>query len=262
MRDHPITSRCESGKPKSRGQPSVGWYEIRYKLDNIMMRHFALALFAASFLASCESNAPYEPVNRPEQIEFKRARLEVYPDDVRRDVDHYANTPVAWVGVIRSTDAQEDDYGGGITAETVFEHHYFDWEQDKDPSGVNLMVSPRGEGSFTCNWQLRKMASDASAYDAEKFAHNGKLAIVYGVPESVKPDGTIVLKYTYLRILGRAHFSTNYIDYGRLGEELYKPMGDNLKPSAQNSAGQPPLSYQWQFDGTALKATAQNTAGR
>jgi hypothetical protein len=226
------------------------------------MRHFALALFAASFLVACESNVPYEPINTPESIEFKRARLEVYPDDVRRDIDHYANTPVAWVGVIRSTDAQENDYGGRITAETVFEHHYFDWEQDKDPSGVNLLVSPRGEGSFTCHWQMRKMESEASAYDAEKFARAGRLAIVYGVPESVKPDGTVVLKYSYLRILGRAHFSTNSIDYGRLGEELYKPMGGIPKPSAQNAPGQTPLSYQWQFNGTTPKPVAQTTTGQ
>lgn len=190
-----------------------------------MMRQCALAVFAASFLVSCESNAPYEPANKPERIEFKRARLEVYPDDVRKDLAHYVNTPVAWVGVIRSTDAQEDDFGGRISAESVFEQHYFDWQQDTDACGVNLLVSPRGEGAFSCHWQMRKTDNDASAYDAEKFAHAGKLAIVYGVPESVTADGTVVLKYCYLRILSRAHFSTNEVDYGRLGLEPYNPIG-------------------------------------
>jgi hypothetical protein len=85
---------------------------------------------------------------------------------------------------------------------------------------------------------MRKKDNDASAYDAEKFAHEGKLAIVYGVPESVTADGTVVLKYSYLRILGRAHFVTNYIDYGRLGEELYRPIGERLPPTAQNSTSQ------------------------
>jgi hypothetical protein len=203
-----------------------------------MMRHVALAVFAASCLVSCESNAPYEPVNKPERIEYKNVRLDVYPDDVRKDPDKYTNTPVAWVGVIRGTDAQEEDYGGKIFADTVFEHHYFDWEQDTDMAGVNLLVSPRGEGPFCTRWHLRKTDNEASAYDAEKFAHKGKLAILYGVPESVKPDGTIVLKYLYVRILGRAHFSTNEIDYGRLGEEPYRPIGVPLQPAAQNAANQ------------------------
>jgi hypothetical protein len=200
-----------------------------------MMRHVALAVVAASCFVSCETNAPYEPATRPEQIEFKQVRLEVYPEDVRNDIDKYTNTLVAWVGVIRGTDAQEDDFGGRISAETVFEHHYFDWEQDTDASGVNLMVSPRGEGSFTCHWKMRRRDDEASAYDAEKFARKDKLAIVYGTPESVMPDGTIVLKYHYLRILGRAHFNTTYLDYGRLGEDLYRPMGDGIKPTAQNA---------------------------
>jgi hypothetical protein len=202
-----------------------------------MMRHVALAVFAASFLVSCESHAPYEAANKPEQIEFKRARLEVYPDDVRKDFAQYTNTPVAWVGVIRSTEAEENDFGGGISAYTVFEHHYFDFQQNTDAAGVNLWVSPRGEGSFTCQWRLLKTDNDASGYDAEKFARAGKLAIVYGVPESVKPDGTVVLRYSYLRILGRSHFNTNALDYGRLGEELSRHMGDGLKPTAQNTTG-------------------------
>jgi hypothetical protein len=190
-----------------------------------MMRHVVLAVFAASCLVSCESNAPYEPANRPEQIEYKKVRLDVYPDDVRKDPAHYINTPVAWVGVIRSTDAQENDYGGKISADTVFDHHYFDWEQDTDAAGVDLLVSPRGEGSFSCHWEMRRKDDEATAYSAEKFARAGKLAIVYGVPESVTADGTVVLKYCYLRILNRSHFSTNELDYGRLGLEPYHPIG-------------------------------------
>jgi hypothetical protein len=190
-----------------------------------MMRHIALAVCAASCFVACESNAPYQPVNRPEEIEYQQARLDVYPEDVRKDLAHYTNTPVAWVGVIRSTDAQEDDVGGRISALTVFDHHYFDWDEEMDPA-VNLLVSPRGEGAFACHWQMRKKDNDANAYDAEKFAHAGKLAIVYGTPESVMADGTVVLKYHYLRIFTRSQFITNHIDYGRLGEDLNRPMGN------------------------------------
>ena len=188
------------------------------------MRHVVLAVFAAGLFVSCESDAPYEPASKPEQIQFKRVRLDVYPEDVRKDLAHYTNTPVAWVGVIRGTKAEEDDFGGKISADSSFDHHYFDWEHDTDAAGVNLLVSPRGEGTFSCHWQLQKKDNEASAYDAEKFAHAGNLAIVYGVPESVKDDGTVVLRYCYLRVLGPGHFNTNELNYGRLGLEPYRPM--------------------------------------
>lgn len=181
-----------------------------------MIRYTALTLFAASFLVSCAStNIPYEPATKPERIEFKNVRLDVYPDDVRRNLDRYTNTPVAWVGVIRATDATEEDFGGKIRADTVFEHHYFDWEEDKNLCGVKLRVSPRGEGLFSSRWSLRKEDNDANAYDAQKYAGRGKLAIVYGVPEAITADGAIVLKYRYLRILNRDHFDTNDFTYGR-----------------------------------------------
>jgi hypothetical protein len=39
---------------------------------------------------------------------------------------------------------------------------------------------------------LLKKDPDATARNAEKFAGKGKLAIVYGVPKAIDPDGTVV----------------------------------------------------------------------
>jgi hypothetical protein len=187
-----------------------------------MIRYIALSLLAAGCLVSCvNQNVLYEPANKPEQREFKLSHLDVFPDDVRKDFDHYTNTPIAWVGIIRSTDAIEEDFGGKIRTDTVFEHHYYDWVVDTDTGRIKLHVSPRGEGTFYARWHLKKKDNDANAYDAQKFAHPGKLAIVYGVPESMEDDGTIVLNYHYLRILDHDNFSTNDFDYGRWGPGLF-----------------------------------------
>ncbi|HEX3720720.1 MAG TPA: hypothetical protein VH595_22450 [Verrucomicrobiae bacterium] len=189
-----------------------------------MIRILALSLLAAGCFISCVSeNVLYEPATKPEQIEFKRARLDVFPEDVRKDIYRYTNTPVAWVGVIRSTDAIEEDFGGKIRTDTVFEQHYFDWMQETDGTHIKLHVSARGEGTFYTRWRLRKEDNDANAYDAQKFAHPGKLAIVYGVPQSIDDDGTIVLNYHYLRILDCSHFNTNEVDYGRWGPTVSAP---------------------------------------
>ena len=184
-----------------------------------MIRNIIVAFLALN-LVSCAtrvSNEPYQPATNPEKIEFARARLDVFPEDVRKDAAAHAGVAVAWAGIIRSTTANEGGSDNKIVADTVLEHHYFDWIQDDTASGVKLSLSPRGEGLFRVQWSLDKAGRAATAESAESYAEAGKLAIVYGVPEKVEADGTVVLKYRYLRILDAKHFNTNVFDYGRMG---------------------------------------------
>jgi hypothetical protein len=188
-----------------------------------MIRFFALLILTSLALVSCAShpkpvNGPYQPASRPEKIEFCNDRLDVYPDQVRNDLNAYTNLPVVWAGIILSTDAHDRDIGDQVIADTILEHHYFDWVQDVKHGKLRLALSPRGEGFFRTKWSMKKTTLDATFKNGEKFAKKGKLAIVYGVPESVAPDGTITLKYRYLRILDMDHFNTNQFDYGRMGE--------------------------------------------
>jgi hypothetical protein len=200
-----------------------------------MIRPLALTIVAGSVLVSCQSSdTAYHPATKPEKLEFDQAHLTVYPDDVRADPDQYTNTLVAWPGIIRSTDAIEAERGGKIYSETVFENHYFDWQADKTKDGVQMLVSPSGEGRFRSELYLRKGTQDATGYDAEKYIGRGKLAIVYGTPQSVDADGTIVLRYHYIRVFGRDKFNTNELEYGRLGEPIH-PVGWNTVKISANS---------------------------
>jgi hypothetical protein len=183
-----------------------------------MIRNFVLAIIALNVLVSCVSNEPYRPVTKPEKVEFGRDRLDVYPDDIRKAPAAYAGAPVVWAGIIRSTEASDGDTDNTIVADTVFEQHYFDWVQDDNSGRVILSLSPRGEGLFRTRWHLDKLSPETTVESAEKYAAPGKLAIVYGAPEKVAANGTVVLKYRYLRIVDADHFRTNEYDYGRLGE--------------------------------------------
>ena len=186
-----------------------------------MKLNIIVTLLAAGFAVSCASNAPYHPASRPERIEYRYGRFDVYPEDVRKNPTNYAGLTVVWAGIIRSSDTQEEQAGGLIRVNSVIEHHYFHWRQDEHPEGVKLLLSPRGEGLFRIRWHLRRNDPEASGADAAAFVAPGRLAIVYGVPESVDDDGTVVLKYHYARLLGREHYATNETDYGRLGEPFY-----------------------------------------
>jgi len=89
------------------------------------------------------------------------------------------------------------------------------------------------EGNFRMRWKMHRNDPDAPEEKAMKYAAPGKLAIVYGTPEGIDPDGTIVLHYHYIRIVSPAHFSANELDYGRLGQP-FKPV--DSAPTADATA--------------------------
>jgi hypothetical protein len=198
-----------------------------------------LTLLAAGLASCTTTDSAYKPITKHENIEFRNDRLDVYPEDVRANFDHYSKLKLVWAGIILSNTATGDDMSanpvGNFRMDSVFEHHYFDWEQDETPDGIRLLVSPRGEGKFRMHWHAKRHDPDADENDAMKYATPGKLAIVYGTPESVDPDGTIVLAYHYIRIIGPAHFSANELDYGRLGQPFHPvdatPTADATPPS-------------------------------
>jgi hypothetical protein len=209
--------------------------ELRmFKQKYYMTRILALAIFATAAVTYA-SNLPYQPCTHPEKLEFAQDRLDVYPDDVRKDLAAYTNTPVVWVGLIKSTDARDKDSGNKIDADTVLEHHYFDWVQDGKGHGAKLAVSPRGEGNFRLKWTLKKTEYDSDYQGAEEYAHKGKLAIVYGIPSSIDTNGTIVLSYHYIRVVDKKHFNMDQFDYGRLGEPFREIHGHTMTNAAAMS---------------------------
>src|SRR5580658_9167719 len=121
---------------------------------------YMLILLAAG-LASCATDTAYRPVNRPEKIEFRSDRLDVYPEDVRKDPAHFAKMRVAWAGIIVSNNTTDEEMGGHIRMDTLFEHHYYDWAQDDLADGAHLLISPRGEGLFRMRWKLHRTDEDA-----------------------------------------------------------------------------------------------------
>jgi hypothetical protein len=181
-----------------------------------MNRLIALLLASVPFLFACASNVFYRAASKPESTEMNKDMLDVYPGDVRHNLDLYTNAGVGWAGIILHTEAKTGA-DGLIHAVTTFEHHYFDWEEDRYLGDVQLNLSPRGEGLFRTDWVLRRNDPEAGSAAAESYAGPGKLAIVYGVPEKVE-NGTVVLRYRFLRVVDADDYSTNKFDYGRFGE--------------------------------------------
>lgn len=190
-----------------------------------MRRISALLLLVSPFLASCAHDyKPYKPINSYEQIEYPHASVDVYPDDVRGNIDQYTNTVVAWAGVIKDTRASALVNSDYMRATTTVEHHYFDWEQNRKGGRNEFLLSPRGEGTFQVDWEVRRKSDTATTGDVDKYAGPGKMVIVYGTPASVDDNGVITLKYRYLRVIDSKDFNMHTFSYGRIGEP-YKYVG-------------------------------------
>ena len=181
-----------------------------------MNRLIAWLLATLPLLFACASNTAYRAASQPERAEMSRDMLDVYPGDIRRNLELYNSAGVGWAGLILHTEA-ETGPDGLIYAVTTFEHHYFNWKQDRRGGRLRLNLSPRGEGLFRTAWVLRGQGAAADGAAAERLAGPGQLAIVYGVPEKVEA-GTVVSRYRFLRVVDAADFNTNRADYGRFGE--------------------------------------------
>lgn len=180
----------------------------------------ALALLALPLLAaSCAHNNPYRPASHNEEKEYHQSLVDLYPDDVRRNLDQYTNAIIAWAGVIRETEAHETNNNMFIASTTV-EHKYYDWEVDHSTSGEKINLSPRGEGAFRFEWLVHRREDDATTADVEKYAGPGKMILVYGTPDGIE-DNTIILKYRFLRIIEKDHFNMTQYDYGRFGQPVH-----------------------------------------
>ena len=195
------------------------------KQQHYMIRNFVAALFALTVLVSCVSG-PMVPVLATRLISPSPNRRRLNSPAVAWTfiLTTSAKTPLpmsapGWRGPAsfaaptrarktRAAGSWRTPFSSTTTSIGV---------QNNNGHGVTLFVSPRGEGLFRAKWRMDKVGRDATAASAEKYAGPGKLALVYGVPEKVNADGTVVLKYRYLRILGADQFSTNQFDYGRFG---------------------------------------------
>lgn len=162
----------------------------------------------ALVVRSAPGSSEYEAVSPRERAEMDRARRDVYPDDVRRDLESH-RVEVAWAGLLREAvfrGAPEHDMT------LTIEHHYFDWIDDHSARPEHFLLSPRGEGLVRCSWPVDP-SWDLDAMRA--VSPPGTMIVVYGTPERV--DGAIVDlgRAAYVRSIPAEVATTTVLDYGR-----------------------------------------------
>ncbi len=167
------------------------------------------ALWAAGllFLLTAACTKAYQPHTEWEKEALQKARKDIYPDDVRKDLEKYRTTEVVWPGIIAETEFYEN--ADNYQLVMLLEHHYFNWEREATDRDIRYFLSSQGEGWFQTSWYFKK--DTEKSFIDEKFAP-GNLAFVYGVPDTVA-DGDVILTAAYVRTVDRENYDAEFYDY-------------------------------------------------
>ena len=179
------------------------------------MKKVVLLILVTSFIlingcAPLPGTKSYNPVSDWEVREFRNASRNIYPNDVKKEISKYYDSVIAWPGIILDSEIITHDDKPEL--KLLVEHHFYDWLEDYGFQREKIFLSPRGEGNFKTSWYLKKVM-DLSAL--EEMASAGNMVIVYGYPEKIESDSTIVIEPRYIRGIRKKWFRTDILDYGR-----------------------------------------------
>jgi hypothetical protein len=164
-----------------------------------------LLLVALSCVACFPSSRIYRPTS--DLLRGLHGRIDVFPDDVRKDPAKFSGQMVLWTGIVRAKTAVKQEQRDLV--EILFEHHYWDFVEDFGLQEAHDFLSPRGEGMFVV-----RVAADELAQRPGDF-QEGWMAIIWAIPFGVRDDGTVKMKLQGSSCVPPGWFSTEYWDYGR-----------------------------------------------
>ncbi|MEJ2636018.1 MAG: hypothetical protein P8184_12095 [Calditrichia bacterium] len=149
----------------------------------------------------------YRPRSNWELKEYSNSRLNIYPDEVRKNPEKFSDTQVAWAGIIKQSKFYKTSEN--IEVDLLLEHHYFDWHENKNAPPLEYYLSSRGEGYFKTRWFFKKDVDLQYIYD--RYIPDN-LAIVYGVPRSVDAD-TVIVASNYVRVINKKYYDADFYHY-------------------------------------------------
>jgi hypothetical protein len=159
----------------------------------------------------------YQPVSEWENQFYQQIDKNIWPDDVRVNIELYKNLKIGWVGIVEKymTDFSNEEYN---LIGFYVKHHYYDWIEEVGRVNKPINLSPDGEGYFICYYLFRK---DVDQNEIMK-DFTDDLIINYGSPIKILEDGIIELSTDYMRIIDKEHVNSNWLNYGRngLGEKI------------------------------------------
>jgi len=102
----------------------------------------ASLLVVTTGLAACAtySSRPYAPSSPAGQEVYKKARKNIYPQQVKQNPTRYSDDTIAWAGIVKHVELFQSDYGPAVRV--LIEHRYFDWIKDRGAQPEVYFLSP------------------------------------------------------------------------------------------------------------------------
>jgi hypothetical protein len=174
-----------------------------------------LLLPLASIMCMMPRTTMYRPISGIESLSFQKSDRNIYPNDVRINLNAIKEKMIAWPGIIKQGNFIYAD--SIIQINLIVQHHYYDWLEDCSTQKEKIFLSPRGEGIIVTRWALK---NDFDSVAISRVIAPGNMVIIYGFPTEIVADSIIVIKSTYLRAIDKKWFRTDIMDYGREGEPV------------------------------------------
>jgi hypothetical protein len=155
----------------------------------------------------------YQPSSEEERQFYINIDKDIWPDDVRQNVDQYKDVLIGWVGIIENVavDFNNDEY---YILGINIKHYYYDWVEDFGVGNKPIKLSSEGEGYFYCNYYMkRNWEENVIQILAENII--GQCAIVYGFPTGIMENGIVNVTVKHLRAIDEQFIDMNWMKYGR-----------------------------------------------
>ena len=152
----------------------------------------------------------YKPNSQSEENVYQIIDKNIWPNDVRENIEIYKNNLIGWTGIIEKAIVLDENGEDYWIIELFVRHHYYDWIEDFGIGNKPIRLSPDGEGYFICYSFISRNA------DIEKVTIEtiGDFVINYGRPVMVK-ENAIILSTEYLRHISKVYVNTNWLNYYR-----------------------------------------------
>ncbi len=168
----------------------------------------------SAFAGIVPGSQPYTPLPKWEAGFYQQARRDVFPSQVRERPAAWADTVVAWTGVIVAIECKGDGAERAVRLMAV--HRYFDWIEDDGVQREKYFLSPRGDGRFATYWGV---GTPADQKFIDQFAV-GDMLVAYGRPSFVQPDFIGLSPTLNMRAFRPDQFRSDVLDDGKPGEPV------------------------------------------
>jgi hypothetical protein len=149
-------------------------------------------------------------LNDIENIYYVNINKNIWPDDVRYNIEDYTKEFVGWVAIVEQYKVENN------IVQLTLRHHFYDWIEDYGYLKGPILLSSSGEGIIIGNYVLRQ---DITENQINEFIKDliGDCIIIYGYPIKIMEDKEIFVDTKYVRRISKRYVDPNWRDYGRQG---------------------------------------------